>query len=126
MIAWRPGRYAVVGAICALAHNAIMILGDWCGFNYVPMTFVSFFLVTPLGYWLHSGYTFHGPFSLRGFLRFASGVATGFPLSLASMALLCSVLRLPVIVAAPIATGMLFVWNYVCAHWAILGRLRIR
>lgn len=123
---WRPARYVVVGAICAAMHNVIMIGGDWLGAHYLPMNFVSFALVTPLGYWLHSDFTFHGTLSLRGFLRFAAGVAAGFPISLLVMAILCSGLGLPVIIAAPVATLVLFIWNYASAHWAILGRLRAR
>lgn len=116
----------MVGATCALAHNAIMIAGDWAGVHYVVMTFVSFLVVTPLGYLLHSGFTFGAHLSLMGLVRFASGVAAGFPLSLLSMVLLVSGLGLPVVIAAPVATLILFVWNYVAAHWAILGRLRFR
>jgi putative flippase GtrA len=123
---WRPARYLVVGAICAALHNVIMIGGDWLGVHYLPMNFVSFAVVTPVGYWLHSDFTFRGALSVRGFLRFAAGVAAGFPLSLLMMAILCTGLGLPVIIAAPVATAVLFVWNYASAHWAILGRLRLR
>lgn len=123
---WRPARYVVVGAICAAMHNFIMIGGDWLGAHYLPMSFVSFALVTPVGYWLHSDFTFGGKLSFRNFLRFAAGVAAGFPLSLLVMAILCTGLGLPVIIAAPVATAVLFVWNYASAHWAILGRLRLR
>ncbi len=122
----RTARYAAAGALCALAHNAIMILGDLAGGHYVPMTLVSFGLVTPFGYWLHTRFTFREPASPRAFLRFASGVAAGFPLSFASMALFVSGLGLPVPVAAPLATLTLFAWNYASAHWAIAGRFRFR
>ena len=74
----RKIRYVVVGAICAAIHNAIMIGGDWLGAHYLPMNFVSFAVVTPVGYWLHSDFTFRGALSFRGFLRFAAGVAAGF------------------------------------------------
>ena len=123
---WRPARYVVVGAICAAMHNVIMIGGDWLGVHYLPMSFVSFAVVTPVAYFLHSDFTFRGRLSFRNFLRFTAGVATGFPLSLLVMAILCSGLGLPVVIAAPIATAVLFVWNYASAHWAILGRLRFR
>lgn len=123
-LGWRPGRYVIVGAVCALAHNAIMILGDWAGGHYLPMSAVSFLLVTPLGYWLHCCFTFVERLSFRGFLRFASGVAAGFPITLLVMAILCTGLELEVIIAAPIATVVLFIWNYVSAHWAILGGRR--
>jgi putative flippase GtrA len=121
-VAARTARYAIVGAICALTYNAVMILGDLAGGHYGPMTILSFGIVTPLGYLMHSSFTFKERPSLRGFLRFASGVAAGFPLSLLSMAILCTGLGLPVVIAAPIATITLFLWNYASAHWAIFGR----
>ena len=122
----RPARYLVVGAICAAAHNLVMIAGDALGGHYLPLSFLSFALVTPLGYALHTAFTFREPRSVSSFLRFASGVAAGFPISLAAMAFFCSLLQLPVVVAAPAATLVLLVWNYASAHWAILGHLRPR
>jgi len=121
----RTARYTIVGGVCAATHNIVMILGDFAGAHYVPMTLVSFSLVTPLGYLLHCGFTFGERLSLQGLLRFTSGVAAGFPLSLAVMAILCSGLRLPVVVAAPIATAVLFLWNYASARWAIVGRWHV-
>ena len=53
-----------------------------------------------------------------------AGIAIGYPLSLGLMILFCSGLGLPVLIAAPLATGVLFVFNYVSAHWAIVRRLR--
>jgi putative flippase GtrA len=81
-------------------------------------------IVTLLGYLLHSRFTFREQL-LRGFLRFASGVAAGLPLSLLSMAILCTGLGLPVVIAAPVATITLFLWNYASAHWTILDRWRL-
>jgi putative flippase GtrA len=109
-------RYTLVGAICALAHNAVMILGDLAGGHYLPMTVLSFGIVTPLGYLMHSSFTFRERRSLRGFLRFTSGIAAGFPLSLLSMSIPCNGL------SRAIATITLFLWNYASAHWAIFGR----
>jgi putative flippase GtrA len=122
----RPARYIVVGAICAVVHNVVMIVGDLIGFHYLPMNFVSFGMVTLLGYWLHSRFTFRGQLSIAAFLYFAAGLAVGFPFSLLVMAILCTGLGIPVIIAAPTATIVLFLWNYASAHWAILGTLRFR
>lgn len=122
----RGRRYTLVGALCALAHNAIMIGGDAAGLHYFPATILSFLLVTPLGFALHCRFTFREPTSVDRFLRFASGIAAGYPLSLALMALFCSGLGLKVIIAAPLATLLLFVFNYLSAHWAIVRRLHWR
>ena len=116
----------VVGAACAILNMILMISGDWIGIHYAPMTVVAFFIVTPIGYLLHAGFTFGEKMSWRSFAKFTSGVAVGFPISLLAFTLLCSGLGLSVAVAAPIATVILFVWNYALAHWAILGRLGLR
>ena len=118
-------RYTTVGAVCALTHNVIMIGSDFAGLHYLPATLLSFALVTPLCYFLHSRFTFRKAHSLDGFLRFMTGIAVGYPLSLALMVLFCSGLGLPVMIAAPLATGALFVFNYVSAHWAIVRHLRL-
>ncbi|MBU6500080.1 MAG: GtrA family protein [Rhodospirillales bacterium] len=120
--AGRAVRYTAIGAICALTHNAVMILGDRAGINYMAMLFVSFALVTPLGYMLHARFTFREAYAVRDFVRFASGVAVGFPISFALMAMFCSGAGLPVAVATPIVTVILYVWNYASAHRAILRR----
>lgn len=117
-------RYLTVGALCALIHNLIMIGSDFAGIHYLPATLISFSVVTPLGYYLHCRFTFKKARSLEGFLRFMAGIAVGYPLSLALMALFCSGMGLPVWIAAPLATAALFAFNYVSAHWAIVRRLR--
>jgi putative flippase GtrA len=123
-IAARTARYVMTGVLCAVANNAVMILGDAAGGHYVPMTVLSFALVTPLAYLLHAGFTFKEPLSWRAFLRFAAGVATGLPLSFLTMAVFCTGFGVPVIIAAPLATLTLVLWNYASAHWAIVGRQR--
>jgi putative flippase GtrA len=117
-------RYLTVGAFCALIHNLIMIGSDFAGVSYLPATLISCAVVTPLGYFLHCHFTFKEGHSLESFLRFMAGIAVGYPLSLGLMALFCSGLGLPVWIAAPLATGALFVFNYFLAHWAIVRRLR--
>lgn len=117
-------RYSTVGAFCALTHNLIMIGGDFAGLHYLPATLLSFAVVTPLGYGLHCRFTFRKPQTVDGFFRFMAGIAIGYPISLGLMVLFCSGLGLPVLVAAPLATLALFVFNYLWAHWAIVRRLR--
>ncbi len=124
--AFRPQRalrYLGVGVVCALVHNAVMITGGVAGVHYAPLTLLSFVVVTPTGYLLHTAVTFIEPRSWRTFWRFAAGLATGFPINFAILALLCSGLAVPVAIAAPVATLLLFAWNYASTHWAILGRL---
>jgi putative flippase GtrA len=118
----RTARYAIVGAICAATGNAVLILGDLAGGHYAPLMVLSFAIVTPLGYLLHCGFTFNERPSLRGLLGFVCGTGIGFPLSFLVMAILCSGLGLRVVIAAPITTAVLFLWNFSMTHWVILGR----
>lgn len=122
----RGWRYTLVGAVCAIAHNAIMIAADHVGIHYLLGTVISFFAVTPLGYLLHSRFTFAEPPRLKAFARFVGGVAMAYPISVAMMVVLCSGLSLSVVIATPITTAALFVWNFVAAHWAILPRFYLQ
>lgn len=122
----QAARYTGVGAICAVANNAVMILGGCAGAHYVPLSLLSFVIVTPLGYLLHSWFTFKVKLSLYDFLRFAAGLAAAFPLYFVVMTTLCSGFGLIVAVAAPLATIALYIWNYTWARWAMRGTVRLR
>ena len=122
----RPARYILVGATCAALYNAVMILGEWAGLGYVTSSILSLVVVIPTGYLLHAGFTFGRDRSWSAFFRFAGSILAGFPISLLTVALLSGGAGLPMTIVAPIATLVLFVWNYATAHWAILGRFRFR
>ncbi|WP_192243703.1 GtrA family protein [Mesorhizobium silamurunense] len=122
----RGWRYMLVGLVCAITHNAIMIAVDRVGGHYLLGTVVSFMAVSPLGYALHSWFTFAEPLRLKAFARFVGGMAAAYPISTAIMIVLCSGLGLSVAIATPIATVALFAWNFVAAHWAILPRFYLR
>ena len=122
----RPRRYASVGAACAVMSNILLVTGDALGLHYMVSTVLTFAIVTPGAYLLHSAYTFGEPLSWAALWRFSAGLAFGFPLLFLVMALLCSGLRLPMIVAAPLATLIMFIWNYISARWAIVARLSPR
>jgi putative flippase GtrA len=117
-------RYSLIGVVCAILQSAIMILGDAAGYPYVILTVAAFGIVTPIGYVLHAWFTFKEPLSMKAFLRFSSAAATGFPIALLTMVALCSGAGLPVILASPLATIILFTWNFAAAHWAIKRRFR--
>lgn len=120
----RAGRYLVVGAVCAGVWNSVIVLGDWLGAHYALAAAAAFVILAPLGYSLHVAFTFKERASWRGFLVFTSGLAAGFPISLAVVAILCSGLGLRPAIAAPISTAVMFFYNYALTHWAVLGRLR--
>ncbi len=113
-------RYVSVGAVCAALHNIIVITAARMGLHYMLAVLLSFSVVTPTGYALHSLYTFNTRFSWHRFARFASGIIGGIPLAIAIMFILCSLLHVAVFIATPIATIAQFAWNYLSTRWAVL------
>ena len=103
-----------------------MILGEWAGFGYVSSSIFSLFILIPAGYLLHASFTFGKDRSWRAFFWFSGSILAGFPISLLTVALLSAGMGLPMIIAAPLTTLVMFVWNYATAHLAILGRFGLR
>jgi putative flippase GtrA len=116
----RGWRYTLIGLICALFNYAIIVAVDAVGGHYLLGTLIAFLAVTPIGFVLHSRFTFAEPLRWTSFWRFVAGVASAYPLALLSMVVLCSGFKLSVVIAVPIATAVVFLWNFVAAHWAIL------
>ena len=114
------GRALTVGLLCALLHNAIVILGDWIGLHYAVSLALSFVIVVVFGYWLHSGWTFRGAVrSGSSFRRYALIASANYPLSLAGMFVFVDLLMLSVPLASPIVTVLLFGMNFVGNRWAL-------
>jgi putative flippase GtrA len=122
-LARRSWRYTVIGLVCAVANYAVMLANDYLGGHYLLGTVISFLIVTPMAYVLHSLFTFAEPFSRKAFMRFVAGVASAYPVAAGLMIILCSGLRLSVAIATPIATVLIFGWNFAAAHWSILPRM---
>lgn len=116
-------RYMAGGVVCALLHNVIMVATSAYGIPYPPALVLSFLVTAPIGYAIHSAYTFETACSARRLQRFIGGAASGFAVSAALMVLFCSGLGIPVAVATPIATVLVFFWNFALARWAILDLL---
>ncbi len=116
----QSSRYLAGGVACALLHNVIMIAASAYGVPYPLGLVLSFLVTTPIGYAIHSAYTFEAACSARRLQRFMAGAASGFAVSAALMVLFCSGLGMPVAIATPIATVLLFIWNFALARWAIL------
>ena len=119
-IHWQSSRYLAGGALCALLHNIIMICGTQLGIVYPVMLILSFCITTPIGYLIHSVFTFEKARSWIRLQRFLLTAIMGFLGSMMLMVLLCTALRVPVIIATPVATVLLFLWNFTSARWAIL------
>jgi putative flippase GtrA len=117
------GRFLGVGLACALLHNVIMIGGDFAGWHYVVSSLVSLAVVAVFGYALHTRWTFPG--AERGhasFARYAVTVSANYPLSLAGLYVFVDLFGVPVPVAAPAVTALLFLFNWIANRWALRVR----
>lgn len=119
----QPARYLISGGICALGNNALLIAGARAGLGIPALTLLSFTVIGTAGYGAHVHFTFRQTPGWRSYARFMAGVALGIPAAYMTLALLCDGLHLPMIVAAPIATMVLLVYNYLSARLAIMRRL---
>lgn len=119
--AWvrRAMSYGAIGAVCACISNFIVIVGSLAGIEYWNAAVLSFVLVTPLGYVLQSRFTFRVELSVHRFVCFAGSVAAGAVLFLALIGLFNSVFEVPVWIASPLATMLIFCWNYAASCWTI-------
>jgi len=111
--------YSAIGAVCACISNFIVIAGSLTGIEYWNAAALSFVLVTPLGYVLQSRFTFGVELSARRFIHFVGSVAAGAILFLALIGLFHSAFGVPVWIASPLATVLIFCWNYAASCWAI-------
>jgi putative flippase GtrA len=118
-----PVRYLGSAIVCVVVSNAVLIAGDLLGLNYAPVLVLSSWLGATVGYVLHTRFTFRAKHSWSSYFQLMGGVALAFPLALALMALLVSILRLPMWIAAPVATVGMLIYNYLNARFAILRRL---
>jgi len=118
----RAPRYAVGGAFCALLHNVIMIALDRVGVYYGVSLLISFAITTPVGYAFHSVVTFRKAWNWQGFRRYMTGITSAFFVSALLMFIFCTIMRVPVPIATPITTILMFFYNYVLARWSILSR----
>ena len=114
------GRFLVVSIACAVLHNAVMIGADWFGLHYVASSLASFAIVVCFGYWLHSAWTYPGTErSALPFVRYAVSMSLNLPAFIAGMFLCVQLARLPVVVAAPLVTVALWLFNFAATRWAL-------
>ena len=120
-----PARYLVIGAGCAVLNNAILIGADQAGLHYVAATALTFLTTVPLAYAAHAVWTFNAQLSWRGLARFVAGSLSSLVVAALTIAALCGALGLPMVLAAPLATGAMVIYNFVMARWAVgAGRAR--
>lgn len=120
MTSTAPRRYFVVGALCAVLNVVLMHVLASVGLHWAAATALAFPFVLVVGYGLHIRWTFPAAPSWPSLGRYTLAMLSNYPLFSALLAVLCGLLDLPTGPAAAIATGGLFIWNYVATRWAIL------
>jgi len=119
-------RYLAVAITAALLYNVIMIAGDYVGIHYVVAGGIAFVVVVLWGYTLHSCFTFGRSMSWQALFRYALGMSMNYPSVIVLMFVLCDVAGLPVPIAVPLTTAILFAWNFTASRWAIAGKPTLR
>ncbi|NVE94590.1 GtrA family protein [Altererythrobacter lutimaris] len=115
-------RYLAIAALSAISYNAIIIALDYAGISYLIGVVVATAVVITGAYLAHATVTFSQPLSLTAYMRFVSAQIAGFFLSVIILAAMIDGLQWPVIVATPVATVLLFAYNFISARWAILTK----
>lgn len=115
-------RYLGVSLFCLLVNNALFIaldhMGLWFGWSVV----ISTIILTPLGFTLQSLATYDRELNWVAFRRYALAMAANPFLVFLLLWLIRDLANVPMIMAAPLVTGLMFVWNFATSNWAILLR----
>jgi putative flippase GtrA len=123
MISWflkaRCDRFLVVGAACAALNNIIYIGGDAIGMPYTVLIAITYAISLPLSYFAHALWTFSVPLGPRGFGRYVLSTLSSFLIASAMVAALCGPLHVKMIIAAPLATIFMTIYNFFATRWAV-------
>lgn len=116
-------RYLLVGAVCALLANFILISFDYVGIHYIISSAVAFAMTVLLAYALHTRWTFGAERSFVGLLRYGAAMSLNFPLSVLLLFVLISLAGLKMAIAAPVATVLQTAFNYLATTALMRPRL---
>jgi putative flippase GtrA len=103
----------IVGGVCALLGNAILIGFDFLHIHYAVSATVGFVVTLLVAYALHTKWTFEAERSFARLLRYGAAMAINLPLSMALLFMLVDVSALKMVIAAPLATILQTAFNYV-------------
>ena len=112
-------RFLMVGLTCAALNNVLIVGLDLLRIHYLAAAAIAFPPVLLVGYALHTAFTFRRPPSWQSLLRYAATMLTNYPVLIFFLFVLSGIAALPVPVAVPAATILMFVWNYLASCWAI-------
>jgi putative flippase GtrA len=115
-------RYIAVSLFCVLFNTILLISLDWAGLHYGASVLISAAVLIPLSYALHCTFTFAAEPGWRAFWRYAAAQIVNTPLAWLLFLLIHDWGALPMVFAAPLVIGLLFLWNFFTSGWAIAWR----
>lgn len=115
-------KFLAVSGLCAILTNGLVILCVRWGLGTAAASALAFGPVLIVGYALHSLFTFSERGARLSLVRYAVSIALNFPIWTGGLFVLRDLLKVPIVIAAPVMTCLLFVWNFASANWAVLGR----
>jgi putative flippase GtrA len=107
--------YAVVGGACTMLNLALLwLLTSALGLHYLVSTMISFFSLTPAGFWLQKLITFRTPRARAGieWPRYFATMGSSFAANLGLMYVLVSLLGVWYLAASLIVTLLLLATNF--------------
>ncbi len=113
-------RYSVVAGICFVLGAVLIPAFSALGLHYALATVIAFVIVTVVGFACHCQWTFQVERSWEGYLRYTSAMLLNLPLTIILIGLAHDKAGLSVAWSASLASGILFVWNFVAVRWAVL------
>ena len=116
-------RYPLVSGLCLLLHNLVMVVSDYAGAVLWLAVFLSYAIVVSTGYILHSHFTFENKVNLLGFGRYAAAMSLNIPLAYTTIWLWYDLAGFTMVIAAPLASAMMIIFNYYTSRWAITSRI---
>lgn len=119
-------RYIAIGAACALLSNLLLIGFSLTGVHYLIAAALITGPILIIGFLLHCSVTFEVQPTIGAFIRYSATALSSYPLWLVSLIALREGIRTPIWAASPIATGIVFLWNYAGTNWSLTGRFRVK
>jgi len=119
LLEYSQARYLLVGGVCALVNNAILIGGDAAGLHFTICVLLTFVFVLPLSYWIHARWSFGATTSWVGFGSFMGGSIVSLIVAGGAVGLYRGALGMPMIVAGPLSTVTMTIYNYLMTRWAV-------
>ena len=113
----RLSWHLVIGAICALFNNVLIIGLAWRGFGYVSATFIVLLPSLLLGYFLHCFFTYRSSPNWFSLIKYTCSMLANYPLWFFALYCFIDLLRAPIEAAAPLTTVLLFFFNYMMGVW---------